>query len=62
MTTTTKKSAGSTKGKADKPIALTLKIDHDMFMRLSALRARDRTTAQEILTEALEAYLKKAGV
>ena len=46
----------------DKPVALTLKIDHDTFMRLSALRARDRTTAQEILTEALEVYLKKTGV
>jgi hypothetical protein len=54
----------TTGGKAEtaKPVAMTLKIDHDTFMRLSALRARDRTTAQEILTAALEAHLKKAGV
>ena len=59
---TKKKVASAKKTETEKPVALTLKIDHDMFMRLSALRARDRTTAQEILTEALEAYLKKAVV
>ena len=59
----TKKKAASAKNpETERPVALTLKIDHDMFMRLSALRARDRITAQEILTEALEVYLKKAGV
>jgi hypothetical protein len=57
-----RKSTGPLKPVAEKPIALTLKIGHEMFMRLSALRARERTTAQEILTEALEAHLKKAGV
>jgi hypothetical protein len=57
-----KKAASAKKPGTEKPVALTLKIDHGMFMRLSALRARDRTTAQEILTEALEAHLKKAGV
>ena len=58
----TKRKSTSGKSEARKPVALTLKIDHDMFIRLSALRARDRTTAQEILTEALEAHLRKAGV
>ena len=59
---TKKKAASAKHPETEKPVALTLKIDHDMFMRLSALRARDRTTAQEILTEALEVCLKKAGV
>ena len=56
----TKKKAA--KAETDKPVALTLKISHEMFVRLSTVRARDRVTAQEILTDALETYLKKAGV
>jgi hypothetical protein len=59
---TKKKGTSSAKPEAQKPVALTLKIDHETFIRLSSLRARDRTTAQEILTEALVAYLNKAGV
>jgi hypothetical protein len=47
---------------AEKPIALTLKTDSQTYMRMSVLRARDRKTAQQILTEALRAYLDRAGV
>ena len=46
---------------AEKPVALTLKIDSKTYMRLSVLRAKERKTAQDILTEALNAYLDRAG-
>ena len=44
----------------ERPVALTLKVDSAMYVRLSALRARKRKTAQDILTEALKAYLDRA--
>jgi predicted transcriptional regulator len=44
----------------EKPVALTVKIDQEMYIRLSMLRAKERRTAQEILTEALDAYLDQA--
>jgi len=46
---------------AEKPIALTVKIDNKTYIRLSTVRAKERKTAQEILTEALYAYLDQAG-
>lgn len=46
----------------EKPVALTVKIDSQTYMRLSALRARDRKTAQDILTDALMAYLDREDV
>ena len=42
-------------------VALTVKIDSETYIRLSTLRAKDRKTAQEILTDALNAYLERAG-
>lgn len=45
---------------AQKPIALTVKIDSQTYVRLSTLRAKERKTAQEILVEALDAYLDRA--
>ena len=42
-------------------VALTVKIDHDLYKRLSALRAEQRKTAQDILAEALRAYLDESG-
>jgi hypothetical protein len=53
--TTDKKTA------AEKPVALTVKIDGRTYVRLSTLRAKERKTAQDILTEALKAYLDRAG-
>ena len=44
----------------EKLVALTVKIDQEMYVRLSTFRARERKTAQEILTEALKAYLHRA--
>jgi len=46
---------------ADKPVALTVKIDTDMYVRLGTLRAKERRTHQEILKQALEEYLDRAG-
>lgn len=46
---------------SEKPVALTLKIDTPTYIRLSALRAKERKTAQNILEEALNLYLKSAG-
>jgi predicted transcriptional regulator len=45
---------------ADKPIALTLKIDGDMYVRLSTLRGKERRTHQDILKQAFEEYLDRA--
>jgi predicted transcriptional regulator len=44
---------------AEKLVALTVKIDSEMYVRLSTARAKERKTAQEILTEALAAYLDR---
>lgn len=49
------------KAAGEKPIALTLKIDSDTYVRLSTFRAKERKTAQEILTEGLREYLKRVG-
>ena len=46
---------------AERPIALTLKIDGETYVRLSTYRAKERKTAQEILSEALAGYLDRAG-
>ena len=51
----------SSKTAADKPIALTLKIDGNMYVRLATLRAKERRTHQEILKQALEEYLDRVG-
>jgi hypothetical protein len=45
----------------EKPVTLTLKIDSKTYIRLSTLRAKERRTAPDILTEALQEYLERAG-
>ena len=45
----------------DKLVAMTVKIESDMYVRLSMFRAKERKTAQQILTEALADYLHRAG-
>jgi hypothetical protein len=47
---------------SDDMVALTLKVDGETYVRLSTLRAKERKTAQDILTELLKAYLTRAGV
>ncbi len=51
--------AGSAAG--EKPVALTLKVDSRMYVRLSTLRATQRRTNQDILEHALREYLTRAG-
>jgi hypothetical protein len=61
-TTTDKTKARKSSSKAvavDERVALTLKLDSKTYMRLSVLRARERKTAQEILTDALIVYLDR---
>jgi hypothetical protein len=48
-----------TKGR--KPVALTVKIDDSMYVRLGTLRASQRRTHQDILKQALEEYLDREG-
>ena len=42
-------------------IALTVKVDERTYVRLSTLRARERKTVQDILVEAIKAYLALSG-
>lgn len=44
-----------------KPVALTVKIDDDMYVRLGKLRASQRRTHQDILKQALQEYLDGEG-
>lgn len=62
---TTKGSVREAGGTAEpKPVALTLKIDREMYQRLLLLRATGEKlrTHQEILRQALQEYLDRAGV
>jgi predicted transcriptional regulator len=45
----------------EKPVALTLKVDGGLYLRLSTLRATQRRTNQDILEQALKEYLTRAG-
>ena len=45
----------------EKPVALTLKVDSGLYVRLSTLRATQRRTSQDILQQALEEYLERIG-
>ena len=53
------KRGGSTT--SEKPVALTLKVDSELYLRLSTLRATQRRTNQDILEQALKEYLTRAG-
>jgi hypothetical protein len=43
------------------PVALTVKVDSGLYLRLSMLRATQRRTNQDILQQALKEYLDRAG-
>jgi len=45
----------------EKPVALTVKVDGELYLRLSTLRATQRRTNQDILEQALKEYLTRAG-
>src|ERR1700757_4606477 len=44
---------------SEKPVALTLKVDSELYLRLSTLRATQRRTNQDILEQALTEYLTR---
>lgn len=46
--------------KAGKPVALTVKVNHDVYVRLCTLGATQRRTNQDVLQEAVEQYLDRA--
>jgi hypothetical protein len=46
--------------KPDNRVALTVKVDHDVYIRLCTLAATGRRTNQDVLLEAVEQYLDKA--
>jgi hypothetical protein len=59
-----KRRAGAKPGRGaarEKPVALTLKVDSGLYLRLSTLRATQRRTNQDILEQALKEYLTRAG-
>jgi hypothetical protein len=53
------KKAGDAGG--EKPVALTLKVDHATYVRLCTLGATERRTNQDILQQALQEYLDRSG-
>ena len=64
----TKKASTSAKPKQsrkastpDDAVALTLKVDEKTYVRLCTLRAKERSTTQEILNDALLEHLKRLG-
>ena len=44
-----------------KPVALTVKVDGETYVRLSTFRATQRRKTQDILEQALKEYLTRAG-
>ena len=59
-----KRRAGAKPGRGaerEKPVALTLKVDSELYLRLSTVRATQRRTNQNILEQALMEYLDRAG-
>ena len=59
---TAKARAEQQPSKQEKPVALTLKLDGKTYISLSTLRATQRRTHQDIMREAVEQYLDRAGV
>jgi hypothetical protein len=45
----------------EKRVALTLKVDSGLYVRLSTFRATQRKKTQDILEQALLEYLDRAG-
>ena len=59
--TSTRRSQAQASGNPDeKPVALTLKVNHDTYVRLCTLGATERRTNQDILLQALQQYLDRA--
>jgi hypothetical protein len=46
--------------KPDNRVALTVKVDHDLYVRLCTLAATGRRTNQDLLLDAVRQYLDRA--
>lgn len=46
--------------KPDNRVALTVKVDHDVYVRLCTLAATGRRTNQDVLLAAVQEYLDRA--
>ena len=44
-----------------KPVALTVKVTHEVYVRLCTLGANERRTNQDLLKEAVKEYLDRIG-
>jgi predicted DNA-binding protein len=44
-----------------KPVALTVKVTHEVYVRLCTMGANERRTNQDILQEAVQEYLDRLG-
>jgi len=47
---------------SEKPVALTVKVTHEVYVRLCTLAATRRRTNQDILNEAALQYLERKGI
>jgi hypothetical protein len=45
----------------EKPVALTVKVTHRVYVRLCTLAATRRQTNQDVLNEAVQQYLDREG-
>lgn len=52
---------GASAKTAETPVALTVKVDGATYARLTNLRATQRRSHQDILRQALDEYLDRAG-
>jgi hypothetical protein len=56
-----KQSRGKASAMDAKPVALTLKVDQQTYVRLCTVGAKQRRTNQDIMNEALQEHLKRLG-
>jgi len=54
------RAASALTSKPEKLVALTVKVDHDFYVRLCTVGATLRRTNQDILYEAVKQYIDKA--
>ena len=47
---------------SEKPVALTVKVAHGVYVRLCTLAATRRQTNQDVLNEAVQQYLEREGM
>jgi hypothetical protein len=58
-TATAKSAKATSSGEAEKPLAMTVKVDGTTYVRICMLGATQRRTDQDILHEAVRLYLDR---